>query len=71
VLTAASPSARITVTGTGALGEPLGPVISITDQAQTQPLPEFAAQASAAKASVPISPGTQQLSVSVTVVFAA
>lgn len=54
-----------------ALGESLGPVVSITDQAQAQPLPEFAAQASAAKASVPISPGTQQLSVSVTVVFAA
>jgi uncharacterized protein len=55
-----------------ALGEPLGQVLSITDQAPAQPLPVYAgASASAAKASVPISPGTQQLSVSVTVVFAA
>jgi uncharacterized protein YggE len=55
-----------------ALGEPLGPVVSITDQASTQPVPVFAAQsAAAAKPSVPISPGTQQLSVSITVVFAA
>ena len=55
-----------------ALGEPLGPVISITDQAPTQPFPVYGAEnAAAAKASVPISPGTQQLSVSITVVFAA
>jgi uncharacterized protein len=54
-----------------ALGEPLGPVVSITDQASTQPLPVYAAASSAsARASVPISPGTQQLSVSITVVFA-
>jgi len=55
-----------------ALGEPLGPVVSITDQTAAQPLPVYAAESSAAaKASVPISPGTQQLSVSITVVFAA
>ena len=55
-----------------ALGEPLGPVVSITDQTSTQPFPvNFAAAAAAPKASVPISPGTQQLSVSITVVFAA
>jgi hypothetical protein len=55
-----------------ALGEPLGPVLSITDQAPAQPFPVYAAESSAAgKGSVPISPGTQQLSVSVTVVFAA
>jgi uncharacterized protein YggE len=55
-----------------ALGEPLGPVISITDQASTQPYPIFSGAASAAQAkAVPISPGTQQLSVSITVVFAA
>ena len=55
-----------------ALGQPLGPVLSITDQAATPPLPVFGAEsASSAKASVPISPGTQQLSVSITVVFAA
>ena len=54
-----------------ALGEPLGPVLSITDQAPTQPNPVYAADgAAASKASVPISPGTQQLSVSITVVFA-
>jgi uncharacterized protein YggE len=54
-----------------ALGQPLGPVVSITDQAGTQPFPMYSAEsAAAAKASVPISPGTQQLSVSVTVVFA-
>jgi uncharacterized protein YggE len=55
-----------------ALGEPLGPVVSVTDQAYTPPLPVFGAESSAAaKASVPISPGTQQLSDSITVVFAA
>jgi uncharacterized protein len=55
-----------------ALGRPLGPVLSITDQAPTEPLP-FNAQASGAaspRPSVPISPGTQQLSVSITVVYA-
>ena len=55
-----------------ALSEPLGPVVSVTDQASTQPFPVYsAASGAAAKAYVPISPGTQQLSVSVTVVFAA
>jgi uncharacterized protein YggE len=54
-----------------ALGEPLGPVVSITDQAVSQPYPVFdAAGAASAKSAVPISPGSQQLSVSVTVVFA-
>lgn len=54
-----------------ALGEPLGPVVSVTDQASSQPLPLYgAANAASAKPSVPISPGTQQLSVSITVVFA-
>jgi hypothetical protein len=54
-----------------ALGEPLGPVVSVTDQASTQPFPQYAmASAAAGKSAVPISPGTQQLSVSVTVVFA-
>ena len=56
----------------GAIGQPLGPVLSITDQAQTQPFLPYAAASGAAprSSSVPISPGTQQLSVSVTVVFA-
>jgi len=55
-----------------AIGQSLGPVVSITDQAPAQPFP-FAAAASVPApkgASVPISPGTQQLSVSVTVVYA-
>jgi hypothetical protein len=53
-----------------ALGKPLGPVISVTDQATTQPYPVFSGTAaSAAKSAVPISPGTQQLSVSIIVVF--
>ncbi len=54
-----------------ALGEPLGPVVSITDQAPAQPFPVNGLYSpSAAKAAVPISPGSQQLSISVTVVFA-
>lgn len=55
-----------------AIGQPLGPVISITDQAPGQPTPIFAQASGAAPRapSVPISPGTQQLSVSVTVVYA-
>lgn len=54
-----------------AIGQPLGPVVSITDQAPGQPLPFAQASASAPRsASIPISPGTQQLSVSVTVVYA-
>jgi uncharacterized protein YggE len=53
-----------------ALGEPLGPVVSITDQAPAQPVPQFASGAAAAAGkSVPISPGTQQLSVSITAIF--
>ena len=54
-----------------ALGEPLGPVVSVTDQASTQPFPVYSGDnAAASKAAVPITPGTQQLSVSITVVFA-
>jgi uncharacterized protein YggE len=53
-----------------ALGQPLGPVISITDQSSSwsPPVP-MAASGSAAKSAVPISPGSQQLSVSVTAVY--
>jgi uncharacterized protein YggE len=55
-----------------AIGQPLGSVVSITDQSQQLPLPVFGPNAaSSAKSAVPISPGSQQLSVSVTVVFAA
>ena len=54
-----------------ALGQPLGPVVSISDQDSSGPyLPAARAAAGAADSSVPISPGTQQLSVSVTVVYA-
>ncbi len=54
-----------------ALGQQLGPVISISDQTQTPTVAVPAgAQAGSANSSVPISPGSQQLSVSVTVVYA-
>jgi uncharacterized protein YggE len=54
-----------------ALGVPLGQVISISSADQSAPPIMYGAQASAAKGSVPISPGSQQVSVSVTVVYAA
>jgi uncharacterized protein len=54
-----------------ALGQQLGPVVSISDQAAPPSLTyPMAASAAARAASVPISPGSQQLSVSVTVMFA-
>jgi len=55
-----------------ALGEQLGPVISVTpvQQQSPTPLPFGDATAASSKAAVPVSPGTQQLSVSVTVVYA-
>jgi uncharacterized protein len=54
-----------------ALGEPLGQVISITPEDQSVPV-VFGANAAATKTgSVPISPGSQQVSVSITVVYAA
>jgi uncharacterized protein YggE len=57
-----------------ALGRPLGPVISMSETTPAppfQPLP-FGAAASAGRtpSPVPVHPGTQQLSVTVTVVFA-
>jgi uncharacterized protein len=53
-----------------ALGEPLGPVVSVSPvQQQTLPL-AFGNEASSKAGSVPISPGTQQLTVSITVVYA-
>ncbi len=53
-----------------AIGQPLGSVVSITDQSQPLGVPVNAPiAASPADHSVPISPGSQQLSVSVTVVF--
>ncbi len=51
-----------------ALGQPLGQVVSITPDDQSTPV-IFGAVNSAAKASVPISPGSQQVSVSITVVY--
>jgi uncharacterized protein len=53
-----------------ALGEQLGAVISVSPvQQQTVPM-DFAANAAPKASSVPISPGTQQLTVSITVVYA-
>jgi uncharacterized protein len=56
-----------------ALGEQLGPVISITPVQQSMPQQfDYANGAAVPKASsVPISPGTQQLTVTITVVYAA
>jgi uncharacterized protein len=54
-----------------ALGEQLGPVISITPLDQSTPVVFGVNAATAKSGSVPISPGTQQVSVSITVVYAA
>ncbi len=56
-----------------ALGEPLGPVVSITPEQQVSPVFYGGAQSAARPkaSSVPISPGTQQISVSITVVYSA
>ncbi len=55
-----------------ALGEPLGPVVSVTPVQQSSPVLDYSAAASAAASrSVPISAGSQQLTVSITVVYAA
>jgi hypothetical protein len=57
-----------------ALGRPLGPVVTMSETPPAQPyqpLPYAAApNASRAPSPVPVHPGTQQLSVTVTVVFA-
>jgi uncharacterized protein YggE len=56
-----------------ALGRPLGPVVSMNETPPAQPfqaIPAFAAAAPSASRAVPVHPGTQQLSVTVTVVFA-
>jgi uncharacterized protein len=54
-----------------ALGQPLGPVVSISDQTQPPSTPFAMAVPAAGRAgSVPINPGSQQLTISVTVVFA-
>src|SRR5215813_4038830 len=56
-----------------ALGRPLGPVVSMSETPPPQPYPEpgfAAAKPDRAASSVPVHPGTQQLSVTVTVIFA-
>ena len=57
-----------------ALGRPLGPVVTMSETPPAQPYPPlpFAATPNAGRAPspVPVHPGTQQLSVTVTVVFA-
>jgi uncharacterized protein len=54
-----------------ALSEPLGPVISITPDDQSTPIVFGPTASSAKSSSVPVSPGSQQVSVSITVVYAA
>lgn len=54
-----------------ALHEPLDAVISVSDQSAQVPYPVFEGFGAAkATASVPVSPGTQQVSVQITVVYA-
>jgi uncharacterized protein len=57
-----------------ALGEPLGPVISVSPVQQQQPEPvqfgnSYAAASGSARSRVPVSPGSQELSVSITVAY--
>jgi uncharacterized protein len=52
-----------------AAGQPLGPVLSITPVASSSPA-VLAPNSATGSAAVPISPGSQQVSVSVTVVYA-
>jgi uncharacterized protein YggE len=53
-----------------ALHRQLGGVISVSDQSSAVPFPEFAATSAKAAGSVPVSPGRQQVSVQITVVYA-
>jgi uncharacterized protein len=55
-----------------ALGIPLGPVVSVSEQHPAPVLPMFAAPSAgrAAPSPVPVSPGSQQVTVTVTAVFA-
>ena len=54
-----------------ALGRPLGPVVSMTESAPAQPYyyPPVPAPFGARSSPVPVHPGTQQLSVTITAVF--
>jgi uncharacterized protein len=54
-----------------ALGRSLGPLVSMSEQGPVEPVPVFGAAArSSAGSAVPVSPGSQQVSVTVTAVFA-
>jgi uncharacterized protein len=53
-----------------ALGEPLGQVVSVTPVTEQTPLPTEFGSAAGRSSSVPVSPGTQQVTVSITVVYA-
>jgi uncharacterized protein len=56
-----------------ALGRPLGPVVTLSETTAPQPFPVFANGAAASSlhaAPVPVHPGTQQVSVTVTIVYA-
>ncbi|HEV3288487.1 MAG TPA: SIMPL domain-containing protein [Streptosporangiaceae bacterium] len=56
-----------------ALGQPLGPLVTMSELSPVGPLPVFAgsgARPSASGSPVPVSPGSQQVSVTVTAVFA-
>ena len=54
-----------------AVGQPLGPLVSISDQSQPPSLPvPMSAPAAGRAGAVPINPGSQQLTISVTVVYA-
>jgi hypothetical protein len=55
-----------------ALGMSLGPVVSVSEQHPAPVLPAFAAPSAgrATPSPVPVSPGSQQVSVTVTAVFA-
>jgi uncharacterized protein YggE len=54
-----------------ALGEHVTGVISVSDQTSTTPYPMFAGSAGVQKsAAVPVSPGSQQVSVQITIVYA-
>ena len=53
-----------------ALHQPLGAVISVSDQTTQLPSPVYAAAIPNASSSVPVSPGTQKISVQITVVYA-
>ena len=53
-----------------ALGRALGPLVSMTEATAPPAIPYGAAMSSAKSAAVPVSPGSEQLSVTVTAVFA-